>query len=545
MAGSQRARLRTAQLVVALIGVTFAAACTRVDAPPTTSAVHELRIADTHEPGSLDPLVAFTQSDIAYDQLFCQTLVRAGGAGRVIAQLITRLPSRENGDISPDGKQITYHLRHDVRFADGVSLTSRDVAFTLRALLDPRNRAASTRDYRRITALQTPDAYTVRVRLREPWNAAVGTFFAAAAYAYGILPAHAFKDTQVTGTPWEQHAFGTGPFRVVAWRHGDRIVLERNPYYRPRPRLDRIVLQIIPNFETARVALVSGTVDIAPVLPAAVNELRRRPGLHVVVNYLNGVTVVALNTRLPPTDEFAVRRAIAAAIDTQALAKLQFGIGRPVRSFLAPPIVTWRTQPATSTYRYDRAVAERELDAAGWRRRAPDAMRQKNERSLTLIYAADADDASDVARAVALQAQLAEIGVTLSIKSFARQLYSAPDGPVRGGRFNLTDGSEISGDDPEQSVWNACTQDGDWGTNFGHYCRPRYNAVFADQARTASTRQREHDFDELERMVIDDVAMVPLFEYMFIVGVSDRVRDYRTDYLEFPLDAERWDIARR
>src|SRR5262249_51783404 len=155
----------------------------------------------------------------------CQTLIGLSADNRDVPILVTRIPSRRNGDISADGMRITYHLRADAHFADGVPLTSADVAFTYRAIFDPRNRTVSVEPYRRIASLTTPDAHTVVIRLRAPWNAAVRVLFAQADYVYGILPKHAFADTKVVGTPWEDAPFGTGPFRVKKWLRGDRIVL--------------------------------------------------------------------------------------------------------------------------------------------------------------------------------------------------------------------------------------------------------------------------------------------------------------------------------
>ena len=535
-------RGRTVGVIVMILVTTFMLpGCTRVSPTRAASAAHVLRIADVHEPQSLDPFVAFNQADIAYDQLFCQTLVRAGGPNRVIAQLVTRVPSRANGDISADGKVITYHLRHDIRFADGVPFTARDVVFTYRALFDPRNQTASVEPYRRIARLSALDAFTVRVVLHAPWNAAVGTFFAAADFAYGILPAHAFKSTLVKGSAWEQAPFGTGAFHVVSWQRGDRIVLERNPYFRPVPRLDRIILKMLPNYETARIALVSGDVDLAPILPVAVDGFRARSDFRVAINYLNGFVALTLQTTRAPTDNLHLRRAIAAAIDLRTLGKMTLGLGHPVRSFLAPPIVTWHQSHSDPPYRYDQVRARHELDAAGWP--LVNGVRRKGGRALALVYAVNAEDQSDVRRATAIQAQLAAIDVPVELKPYGTALYTASDGPVRGGRFNLVSGSEIAGDDPEQSaIVTTCAQ-AHGGINYARYCSPLNEQLFSDQATTSSEARRYRDFDAMEALAIDDVTMVPLFQYMYIVAVSQRVTNYQTDYLEYPVEPQRWDVA--
>src|SRR5690348_12264564 len=80
---------------------------------------HVLRIADIVDPPSLNPLLAHDQDTIGYDLLICQTLVGLDAKNRLVPVLVTRIPSRGNGDISRDGTRITYHLRSDVRFADG------------------------------------------------------------------------------------------------------------------------------------------------------------------------------------------------------------------------------------------------------------------------------------------------------------------------------------------------------------------------------------------------------------------------------------------
>ncbi|MGZ3522506.1 MAG: ABC transporter substrate-binding protein [Vulcanimicrobiaceae bacterium] len=127
-----------------------------------------LRVAYASDPGSLDPLIAIDQDVIALNLFYCQTLVGLSADNRVVPILVTRVPSRQNGDISPNGTTITYHLCPEARFADGVPLTSADVAFTYRAIVDPRNRATSVQPYRRIASSRTPDAHTVVIHLRQP-----------------------------------------------------------------------------------------------------------------------------------------------------------------------------------------------------------------------------------------------------------------------------------------------------------------------------------------------------------------------------------------
>src|SRR5581483_7893119 len=293
--------------------------CSAFGHSKTPGAPHVLRIADLSDPSSLDPLLGHDQATIGYDLLVCQTLVGLNARNRLVPMLIARLPSRANGDLAADGRRITYHLRRGVRFADGTELTSSDVAFTYRAILDPRNPVLSQDAYRRIARLETPDRYTVVVFLKRRWNAAISELFAQSDFAFGILPAHAFKDAQVVRASWEDRAFGTGPFRVVQWRRGDRIVLERNPYFSPRPKLDRIVLQMVPDVNSGLVSLRAGAVDVAPVYPDQLATALRTRGIRVLRTPENATVWLTLQMQDAPTNALRARRAIAAAVDLNGI----------------------------------------------------------------------------------------------------------------------------------------------------------------------------------------------------------------------------------
>jgi peptide/nickel transport system substrate-binding protein len=486
---------------------------------------HVLRIAYAGDPGSLVPFLAVDQEILALDALFCQTLVGLSADNRDVPILVTRIPSRSNGDISPDGTRITYHLRRGVRFADGVEMTSADVAFTYHAVFDPRNRATSVEPYRRIVSLQTPDRYTVLVRLRRPWNAAVRVFFAQADYVYGILPKHAFKDTRVVGTRWEDAPFGTGPFRVKSWLRGDRIILEPNPYYRPRPKLEQIVLRIVPDLNSNFVALQSNAVDVGTLTPENVRQAERIPGIRVLKVPENATRLLYLNTQAGPTRDLRVRRAIAAALDYRALAGAWQNVFPVAGSFLPPPIVRWKsvTIPA---YRHDPGAVSRLL---------------KNATPPAGLIGVNSEDPINVRIATLAQAQLAAAGMQFSIKANPTRIWFSPEGLLRNGKAAIVGETWVGGSDPEQSLNFRCVQAVKGDENHSFYCSKRFERLFDDQARTRSERRREADFNAIERLIHDDVPVIPLFYEDRLLGVSDRVTGYRINMLWIPVDAESWD----
>lgn len=494
---------------------------------------HVLVIADNVDPSSLNPLLAHDQDTIGYDLLVTQTLVGLSAGNRLVPILVTRVPSRQNGDISADGTTIVYHLRHNVAFADGKELTSADVAFTYRAIVDPRNPVESVDAYRRIASLRAADRYTVVVRLKRRWNAAVAELFAQADFAFGILPAHAFASDDITRAAWNRRPFGTGPFRVLEWRRADRIVLERNPYYRPVPKLRRIVLALIPTTQSSLLALRTRDVDVAEISPVQVPDGRHIAGARVLVTPINGVYMLLMQTAASPTNDVHVRRAIAAAIDSRQLVRAGFGILAAADSFL-PPVFAWHEAGRTTG---DPATVARELRAGGWQMRDRRWMKAGQPLSVTIALAPERGTWMQLIE----QEQLRRAGIDAQLKSYPTALFNAPGGPLRSGGFTLAATWWIGAADPEQSVILACSQRGPNGNNATNYCSRRLDAHFEDQAVTNDPLARRRDFIEMQRIVRADAPMVPVAFQSNADVASDRVIGFQRNMLMYPVGAEYWD----
>jgi peptide/nickel transport system substrate-binding protein len=504
--------LRIALLLLACV------ACSRVGG---MRQAHVMRVADWSEPSSLNPLLAHDQDTIGLDLLFCQTLVGLSHDNKLVPILLTRIPTRANGDISADGKTIVYRLRPDVRFADGQPLTSRDVVFTYRAIMDPRNPVLSQDAYRRIASLTAPDARTVVVHLRSPWNAAVRELFAQSDFAFGILPAHAFAGADLQRAPWEEHAFGTGPFRVTQWRRGDRLILEPNPYFLPRPKLARIDFLMIPSLNSVVMALRSGEVDLARVTAIQVPDAVSIPGIRVATTPINGIRI---------------RHAIADALDLAVIENAFHRLNPPGGAFL-PPVLPWH-DASLSPITQNKAAAASELSAAGWRGQGTD--RTKAGAPLAILIVSQSGLSSEFTTIV--QRELAAAGMQATIKMFPAAEFNGPDGPLRTGRFNIASQGWIGGADPEQSVTFACDQIGPNGNNISHFCDRRFEAAFEDQAVTPDERRRAADFRTMQRIVYQDLPVIPLDYVRYFDAVNARVTGFARNMLGYPVDAQAWDV---
>jgi peptide/nickel transport system substrate-binding protein len=245
-----------------------------------------------------------------------------------------------------------------------------------------------------------------------------------------------------------------------------------------------------------------------------------------------------LQTQAAPTRDIRVRRAIAYALDYAALANAWRQQYPPATSFLPPPILQWHSV-VIPPYRHDLAAAGRELDAAGWRMQ--NGVRRRNGIALTGLAGVNSEDPVNVRIATLVQAQLAAVGMQVSIKSNPTRIWFSPDGLLRNGKATIVSQSWVGGSDPEQSLNLRCVEAVKGDENHSFYCSPRFEALFADQARTPSQEQRERDFDAMQLLVHHDVPVIPLYYEQRLMGVSRRITGYNLNMLWIPVDPQAWD----
>ena len=191
-------------------------------------------------------------------------------------------------------------MRRGVKWQDGAPFTSADVAFTFAQVMNPHNNVVSRFGYDDVKSLDTPDAYTVRLHLFHPFAPIVTTFFGDANTPYGILPQHVLHGyASLEEIPFNALPIGTGPFRVVSWRRGDRIELDANPnYFQGKPGLAHITIVFSRNEQTLVTLARSHEIDWAAELsPATAVQARDIPGYHVVLVPQNRWYGISFNMR--------------------------------------------------------------------------------------------------------------------------------------------------------------------------------------------------------------------------------------------------------
>jgi len=501
------------------------------------------------DPASLNPLFAHPDAGNVEGQLArlaFEPFYDLDGSGRAVPALLRELPTVRNGGLSRDGRTIVYRLRPGVRWSDGVPVTSRDVLFTLAAIRNDANPVASREGYELIDRAQARGPLEVRLHFRAAWAPAVATFFAPGPNAQYVLPAHVLeRQAPLAKAPFgAEPLVGDGPFRFESWQRGDRIHYVANPtYWRGRPGVAALDVRIVPDPQTNLTLLRSGAIDFVLVAPSQVPALGGTPGLTFPSVATALVAGIAMNVEHPPLDDPRVRRALAAAIDRGGISK-KITLGRYPVAQSDRPRFSWAYDAAVAQPAFDPGAADRDLDAAGWRR-GPDGRRRKAGHPLALEYVQFPETTTGVRTAAVVQRELDERGVSVTIVpvSNAQLFLPAADGGVLArGKFDLAYVPWAMGADPDDRFLYGC---GSARQNYMRWCDRAVQRLEAIGATEPERGKRRAAYVAIDRIVARDVPVMWLFSATYVYAVGPRLAGFAPNAFMPTWNAYAWKLRPR
>lgn len=401
----------------------------RAVAPTRGGTLHVASFVDLR---SLDPAVGYDTVSAAVQFLIFDRLLAYDAKGQLEPQLA------ESYDVAPDGLSYTFHLRRGVRFQDGSDLTATDVKRSLERTLhhDTPCPAPSYYDHLRgyadyhegktteLPGIRVAGSHTVVFELSEPDS--VFPHLLAMTFAAPVCPgAGATYDAR-----FSLAACGAGPFKLVRFRSGDGVRVERHEaYWRPgAPLLDAIDWQLaVPQF-AQRFKFERGDLDYIREFSEADSVLYRSSpawrgrGAWEPSMSVNGLF---MNTEMPPFDDVHLRRAVAAAIDRTELAAVRPGHVTPHDRILPTGLVPsheGRTRQLT-----DRARALEEMRLAGY---PYDPTTGRGGYPHTLRFLSVQNSFGQTSSEL-FQQQLARIGIRLELELVGFPTYLARSGERR------------------------------------------------------------------------------------------------------------------
>ena len=340
----------------------LASSCRGTDAQKVRHALIDSR--DTYDPRSLDPALSTdVPTGRAVSYVF-DGLTRFATDGALEPGLATRW------EISGDGVHYTFHLRTGVHFHDGRLLVARNVVSSYRRVLDPASHGGrgqplfaiqGARGFANGTGttlgLTAPDDSTVLITLESPQ----ATFLKMLALPVAsVVPDSA-------GADFSQHPVGTGPWKLVEWKHDDYLKFSRNAnYFGGAPKFDTLIARIIPEPTTAVAEFESGTIDVLYVPEDQTKEWESTPERKARLQSAPALRLwyVGINVTRGPLKDVRVRRAIAQAVDTRTLLKQLLNDRGRIAAGVIPPALEG-ADTTRSALPYDTLAARQLLRDAG------------------------------------------------------------------------------------------------------------------------------------------------------------------------------------
>jgi peptide/nickel transport system substrate-binding protein len=486
---------------------------------PSAAAGRDMVVGLSGDATSLNPVIATDSMSYIVEWPVFDSLVELDASLNVKPLLA------ESWEAARDGLTYTFKLKKGVTWHDGKPFTARDVAFTFYSVLDPKvttpHRAYfdALVGFPELTAKENPkkpeelaarpieivDDHTVRFKLRYPSGSLLAVLTNPRA---GIVPEHLLKGQDLNTAEFNRKPVGTGPFKFVEWRRGERIVMKANEkYHGGRPALNRLIFRIIPDAVVLLQELRSGGVDLMENPPLTeVTRLKQTAGLKVLTADNTSYTYFGWRQDVAPFTDVKVRRALNHAIDVPSMIKevLQGYASQATGQF---PPSSWAYDPSVKPYAYDPNKARALLAEAGFKPGA-DGILVKDGKPFTFTIRHDVANQTVKDTAVIVQEYLKRVGIDAKLEpldwpTFVKKLFASE---FEGIVVNWTNHHDP---DPfAYTIWHSSQ----WkGRNFAHYKNPRVDELLEQARRTGAVAERKKAYSEFSKTLMEDAPYVFLY----------------------------------
>jgi len=462
-----------------------------------------LRYAQALEPSSLDPHLGVSGADAYYWKQIFDQLVGAD------ANLVSR-PERSLAESweFPDEKTMVFHLRKGVKFHDGTELDANVVKFNIDRVIDPAIRATPRGSFLVIEKVEVIDKNTVKFRLKWPWAAGLGML---ADRGGGMNSPTA---VQKLGKEYGFKPMGTGPFKFVDYVAASSVTLVKNEEYWGKdasgnrlPYVNKLTIFVIPDETVLSAALETGALDVAAIPLKDVEKFRANPNF-LIATFDGGAiaSMLYFNMALPPMDNVHLRKAVAYAIDPEAINKAVYYSKAVVAKggFWPPPC--WVFDDTVPRPYYDPEKAKEFLKLAG----KPTGFKMD-----CITWGPTHTQAAEMGKDM-----LAKVGITIDLKVFDVGTATSRFFAGRGAPLFWTSWSRYP--EPDWIAGMCYRSDGYY--NPGKLPNPKVDELIAKGAATYDIKERKAIYRQIQEIVTDECSSIINLYSVFYIGYwKDRV----------------------
>ena len=433
-----------------------------------------LTMAQKAEIKTLDPQKATDSVSRSIIKLINQTLVYIDNEGNIVPEL-----AQEITKVSP--KETLIKIKNDIKFSNGETLTIDDVLFSLeRAKASPK----MSQDLYMIESFEKVDDRTLKINtLYDAGN----LLHKLASGGVAIVNKKAFEED-------ENNIVGTGMFKLKEWVAGEKLVLERNEFFKDsKSNIDTLVVKFVPEANSRMIMLETGEIDLArDLLPLDLKKISEDTKFTTVEVETPSNMFLGFDLRNELLADKRVRQAIAYAINNEDLVKTVFNGSASVATSPVPKITTGHNENSNN-YPQNIEKAKQLLAEAGY----------PNGFNIELFVS---EDNQRIDMAVIIQDNLKKIGINAEIKTFQWAAYvSTIENPnIIKPLFIMS--WNISNDDPDEVLYPLYhSSQIDAHTNVVFYKNEKFDNLISEARETTDKEKRMKLYEEAQDIIQEDL----------------------------------------
>ena len=433
-----------------------------------------LTMAQKAEIKTLDPQKATDSVSRSIIKLINQTLVYIDNEGNIVPEL-----AQEITKVSP--KETLIKIKNDIKFSNGETLTIDDVLFSLeRAKASPK----MSQDLYMIESFEKVDDRTLKINtLYDAGN----LLHKLASGGVAIINKKAFEED-------ENNIVGTGMFKLKEWVAGEKLVLERNEFFKDsKSNIDTLVVKFVPEANSRMIMLETGEIDLArDLLPLDFQKISEDTKFTTVEVETPSNMFLGFDLRNELLADKRVRQAIAYAINNEYLVKTVFNGSASVATSPVPKITTGHNENSNN-YPQNIEKAKQLLAEAGY----------PNGFNIELFVS---EDNQRIDMAVIIQDNLKKIGINAEIKTFQWAAYvSTIENPnIIKPLFIMS--WNISNDDPDEVLYPLYhSSQIDAHTNVIFYKNEKFDNLISEARETTDKEKRMKLYEEAQDIIQEDL----------------------------------------
>jgi peptide/nickel transport system substrate-binding protein len=466
--------------------------------------------------------------------------------------LLKEEPTLDNGGISKDGLTYKINFKDGLKWSTGQPLNAEDFVFTWKTIMDPKFGSSSTQGWDQIKDVElSGDKLSATIRLKDvyvPFVSDVLTYAASSGAGY-LLAKHYFEKIAVdkikddpSGAPGGNAYVGAGPFKIVEWKKGQSLTMERNPNWSgAKAKLDKIIVSFVATREQQIDGLRTDNMDYAvDFIEAQIPDLEKIPNAKVFpAKSVGSIERYHFNQWQPGDrtkphrlwggpDGAKVRMALFMAMNRQAVVdKILFG-----KTTIA--VTEMDNNPSwfnssLKPYTYDPAAAEKVLEELGWKKGA-DGIREKGGVKFEFTHSTTSGNVTRETIQRAFISDLEKIGVRMKIENYKpAEMFAnfAKGGIGATGKVDVwgwTTGSTDPG--TYLDLFNSANIPNEQkpdGNNYIGYKNAEMDDLTKKQAVAIDPKERKAIVDKIQQKIYDEGLILYVYDRLNIDVARDHV----------------------